>query len=524
MPLWMNGMLLVRVLHAQLVSMLNWMRNAFLAVLLVGAVPLFGAGKWIRGSIDDSKIYPGTTNAFQVYLPSAYDGTKPACVLLKLDGIGDYEVQVIERLIAAKELPVIVAVGISPGVISRNGAVVRYNRSFEFDSMNDDFPNYVLDELLPEIERLGVRISHDAKDRMVMGASTGGIGAWTLAWRRPDQFSRVYSEIGTFVSMRGGNQYPALIRKTEPKPIRVFLEDGTEDAWNPLFGSWYEANLLMFSALEFAGYDVNHSWSVHGHDARPGQALLPDVLRWLWRDYPAPVATGISKNSTLVEITNPGSGWEFLPENQDSGARGLAVDPSGKLTVDNSGIAFGPDGKLFHSKGHILVREDGSVYESVGGIVTRTVNGKKQVLESTLPTASGIAFSPDKKLFFVADAGSQWVYSYVVEADGSMSDRQRFYWLHMTDIPNNSGARDLATDTHGNLYVATRMGIQVCDQNGRVRAILPLPAPGLPVQALAISKKYLFATDGKRVFRRKIKVDGIPQWAQPIAYERIGPG
>jgi sugar lactone lactonase YvrE len=500
------------------------MRNAFLAVLLVSAVPLFGAGKWIHGSIDDSKIYPGTSNAFQVYLPSAYDGAKAACLFLKLDGIGDYEAEVLERLLTAKELPVMVAVGISPGVVTRNGQVVRYNRSFEFDSMNDNFPNYVLDELLPAIERLGVRISHDAKDRMVMGASTGGIGAWTLAWRRPDQFSRVYSEIGTFVSMRGGNQYPALIRKTDPKPIRVFLEDGTEDAWNPLFGSWYEANLLMWSALEFAGYDVNHSWSAHGHDARPGQAMLPDVLRWLWRGHPAAVAAGVSKNSTLVEITSPGGGWESLSEKEDGEKRGLAVDQSGKLIVDNSGIAFGPDGKLFHSRGHILVREDGSVYESVGGVVTRTLNGKKHVLDSSLPTASGIAFSPDKKLFFVADAGSQWVWSYVVQPDGSVSDRQRFYWLHMTDIPNNSGAEDLATDTHGNLYVATRMGIQVCDQNGRVRAILPLPAPGVSAVALALSKTYLFATDGTRVFRRKIKVPGVSQWALPVAYQSIGPG
>ena len=505
-------------------SMLKCMRSAIVAVLLVCTTPLFGAGKWIRGSIDDSVIYPGTTNPFQVYLPAAYDGTKPACLMLKLDGIGDYEAQVIERLMGAKELPVMVAVGISPGAIARNGQVIRYNRSFEFDSVNDDFPNYVLDELIPSIERLGVRISHQAKDRMVMGASTGGIGSWTLAWRRPDQFSRVYSEIGTFVSMRGGHEYPALIRKTEPKPIRVFLEDGTEDAWNPLFGSWYEANLLMLSALEFAGYDVNHSWSIHGHDARPGQAMLPEVLRWLWRDYPAPVTAGTSKNSTLVEITGPGSGWETLPEPHDGVVRALAIDPADKLTMGNSGIAFGPDGKLYHSSGRILVREDGSVYESFGGVVTRTLNGKKQVLESSLPTASGIAFSPDKQLFFVADAASQWVYSYVVEADGSISNRQRFYWLHMTDVPNNSGAQDMATDAHGNLYVATRMGIQVCDQNGRVRAILPLPAPSLPVIGLAISKQYLFATDGKRVFRRKIKVEGIPQWAKPIGYERIGPG
>lgn len=500
------------------------MRRATIAALFVCAAPLFGAGKWIRGSIDDSVIYPGTTNQFQVYLPDAYDGTKPACLLLKLDGIGDYDAQVIEHLITAKELPIMIAVGISPGAITRNGQVVRYNRSFEFDSMSDDFPNYVLAELVPRVERLGVRISHEANDRMVMGASTGGIGAWTLAWRRPDQFSRVYSEIGTFVSMRGGHEYPALIRKTEPKAMRVFLEDGTEDAWNPLFGSWYEANQLMLSALEFAGYDVNHSWSVHGHDARPGQALLPEVLRWLWRDYPAPVTAGISKNSTLVEITIPGSGWEAVSESHEGAVRGLAVDPSGKLAVEKSGIAFGPDGRLYHSAGQILVREDGSVYESLGGVITRTANGKKRVLESSLPTASGVAFSPDKKLFFVADSASKWVYSYVVEADGSMSNRQRFYWLHMADVPNDSGAQGLATDAHGNLYVATRLGIQVCDQNGRVRAILPLPAPSLRASALAISSQYLFATDGKRVFRRKLNVQGTPQWAPPMAYERIGPG
>ena len=498
--------------------------RSVIILLLVCTAPAFGAGQWIHGSIDDSVIYPGTTNPFQVYLPDAYDRTKPACLLLKLDGISEYDAQVLERLVKSKELPVMIAVGISPGAVARNGQTIRYNRSFEFDSMNDDFPNYVLDELIPRIERLGVQISHEAKDRMVMGASTGAIGSWTLAWRRPDQFSRVYSEIGTFVSMRGGHEYPALIRKTEPKPIRVFLEDGTEDAWNPLFGSWYEANLLLLSALEFAGYDVHHSWSVHGHDARPGQALLPEVLRWLWRDYPAPVTAGVSKNSTLLEITIPGSGWETLPESREGLGHGLAVDPSDKLAVENGGVAFGPDGKRHHSAGHILVREDGSVYESWGGVITRTLNGRKQVLESSLPTASGIAFSPDKQLFFVADSASKWVYSYVVEADGSLTSRQRFYWLHMTDVPNNSGAQDLATDAHGNLYVATRMGIQVGDQNGRVRAILPLPAPSLPVRGLAISKQYLFATDGKHIFRRKINVPGIPQWAQPRTYERIGPG
>ncbi len=504
--------------------MLRSMRLAVLALFTACAtVPLFGAGRWLQGSITDSKIYPGTKNDFQIYLPSAYDANRPACLLLKLDGIGEHEANILEDLIAAKQIPVMVAVGISPGVVARDGHVLRYNRSFEFDSVNDNFPNFVLNELLPRVESMGVRLSHEGRDHMAMGASTGGIGSWTLAWRRPDQFSRVYSEIGTFVAMRGGSEYPALIRKTEPKAIRVFLEDGTEDAWNPLFGSWYEANQAMLSALEFAGYDVNHSWSRHGHDARPGQAMLADVLRWLWRDYQAQIRPGTSKNTTLAEIAVPASGWEMLP-----GIHGqvgdLAIHPSGELVVENNGVAFGPDGKRHLSPGHILVREDASIYESAGGKITRTRGGKEQTMETDLPNASGIAFSPDKKLFFVADRSSQWIYSYVVNADGSLEDKQRFYWLHTTDVPNNSGAEDLAVDAHGNLYAATRMGIQVCDQNGRVRAILPLPTPDGRAVAVALSDQYLYASDGTHVFRRPIKVRGVQQWAKPVTYPSIGAG
>ncbi len=217
-------------------------------------------GEFLHGTIIDSRIYPGTTNDFQVYVPAQYDPAKPACLLIKLDGMGAYEGAVLDNLIASKEVPVIIGVGISSGTIWKDPPgtpdrrASRFNRSFEFDSINDHFPDFVLNELLPAVKKLttsngrAIKISSEGNDHAATGGSTGGIGSFTLAWRRPDQFTRVYSVIGTFVAMRGGNEYPALIRKTDPKPIRIFLEDGSTDTWNPLFGSWWDANLNMESA------------------------------------------------------------------------------------------------------------------------------------------------------------------------------------------------------------------------------------------------------------------------------------
>jgi gluconolactonase len=144
-----------------------------------------------------------------------------------------------------------------------------------------------------------------------------------------------------------------------------------------------------------------------------------------------------------------------------------------------------------------------------------------------LLSASGVALSPDGSLFYAAEKTTKWIYSYVVQPDGSLRDKQPYFWLHMTDIPNDSGAEDLAVDTHGNLYVATRMGIQVCDQNGRVRAILPLPTPCGPVRSLCFGGEHfdvLWVTDGTQVFRRQLKVRGFAPWAAPVAVPSSGPG
>ena len=161
---------------------------------------------------------------------------------------------------------------VTPGKVKAlsDQALDRFNRSFEYDGLGDDYARFVLDELLPEVEKQSttdgraIHLSHDGNDRCIAGSSSGAICAFTAAWERPDAFRRVFSAIGTYVGLRGGNVYPTLIRKFEPKPIRVFLQDGNTDL-NIYGGDWWMANQEMERALTFAGYEVNHAWG----DRRP---------------------------------------------------------------------------------------------------------------------------------------------------------------------------------------------------------------------------------------------------------------
>ena len=182
--------------------------------------PAIPHGEFLHSSITDSKIYPGTENGFEVYIPAQYDPAKPACLLVKLDGMGAFEGNVLDSLIAKKEAPIIIGVGIDSGVIWKDPPGTpkrradRFNRSYEFDSMNDHFPDYVLNELLPAVQKLkthdgrAINLSPDGNDHAAMGASTGGIGSFTLAWRRPDQFTRIFDSIGTFVSIAWRSRIP----------------------------------------------------------------------------------------------------------------------------------------------------------------------------------------------------------------------------------------------------------------------------------------------------------------------------
>jgi len=172
----------------------------------------------------------------------------------------------------------------------------RYNRIYEYDSLTPRFAEFLLGELIPAVAK-NYNLSKNPDDRGLSGVSTGAVGAFAAAWNRPDQFHRVLSFIGTYVSMKGADALPALVRKTEPKPIRIFMQDGTQDHIVPPepfgsspFGSWPISNQVMYDALEFAGYDVKLEMGTGAHNTQQAGAVLPDALRWLWRGYPEPIA------------------------------------------------------------------------------------------------------------------------------------------------------------------------------------------------------------------------------------------
>jgi sugar lactone lactonase YvrE/enterochelin esterase-like enzyme len=536
-------------------------------------------GDVTKYTFDHSKIFPGTVRDYWVYVPKQYDPAKPACVWVNQDGIQFKAPAVFDELIARKEMPIVIGVFIMHGRVKAltPSALDRFNRSYEYDGLGDNYARFVLDELLPEVETRTapdgrpIRLSHNGNDRGIGGASSGAICAFTAAWERPDAFRRVFSAIGTYVGLRGGNVYPTLIRKYEPKPLRIFLQDGSADQ-NIYGGDWWMANQEMERALTFAGYEVKHDWGEGGHSGEHGTRIYADAMRWLWKDWPTPPKAGLG-SSQLREILIPGEDWKLVADGYKF-TEGPAVNAKGEVffndvpssktykvgldgqvsqflgdTQKGDGQAFGPDGRLYAVAGgaeqiraydadgkttviaegfrgnDIVVRHDGSVYVTHPGwngtdpskVWYISPRGEKRVVDTGLKFSNGITLSPDQSLLFIDDTRSHWVYSYQIHSDGSLADKQRYHHLHVPDTADDSGADGMRVDRDGRLYVATRLGVQVCDQAGRVNCIIPTPNGKISNLCFGGEKfETLFATCGDRVYRRKVKVKGANAFETPI--------
>jgi enterochelin esterase-like enzyme len=254
-----------------------------------------------------SEVFPGTQHAYWVYAPAQYQSNEPAALLVFNDGQamiatnGDMRVpNVLDNLIWRREIPVMIAVFINPGRTPeqpepnpRDWGDRNTNRPEEYNRLNDKYAHVIVDELMPVL-RKQYNISTDPEMHAIAGSSSGAIAAFTVAWERPNEFHKVISIVGSFVNLRGGHVYPEKIMQSERKPIRMFLVDGVNDnralrgdTYDPE-RDWHFQNVRMVEALTKKSYDVNYCWGIGLHGQKQGGAMLPEMMRWLWRDYPRP--------------------------------------------------------------------------------------------------------------------------------------------------------------------------------------------------------------------------------------------
>jgi gluconolactonase len=499
-------------------------------------------GEIIKLTFENSKIFPGTWREYFIYVPAQYDPAKPACVWVNQDGIQFKAPTVFDNLINSGEMPVTIGVFVTPGQVKATDektALNRYNRSFEYDGLGEAYVRFILEEILPDVEKhktkdgRAIHLSTKAADRGIGGSSSGAIAAFNAAWERPEAFSRVFSSIGTYIGLRGADRFPALIRKYEAKPIRVFIQDGSNDL-NIYAGDWFKANEMMERSLIFAGYQVKAVYGEGGHNGKMATSVLPQAMRWLWKDHPQPVTTSASKNDMLKAITTLGEGWELVGDKFDIDGL-MQANPAGEVFATGWGETrfrkIGLDGKTVAVKKGapefkartVVAAKNGSKYWVTSGFVPyatlngKQTNGKTQKQRVGRINTGGITLTPDQSEIYLSDLGSHWIWMYRINAGGKPSDGQKFGWLYTPDDADSAEPTTMQCDTAGRLYVATRMGIQVLDQAGRVNAILPVPN-GLAADLCFGGANFdmLYVLSGDKIYRRRLNARGVNTFDAPM--------
>ena len=434
----------------------------------------------------ESTLFENTTRNWSIYVPAQYKKDQPAALMIFQDGHsysdvkGRFRVPVVfDNLIARGDMPPTIAVFINPGHDKSKPKPESpwkgSNRSFEYDSLGDRYARFLLEEIIPEVEKK-CTLSKAPEMRAVCGASSGGICSFTTAWERPDAFQKVLSTIGSFTGLRGGNLYPSLIRKSEPKPLRIYLADTSGDLDNP-FGNWPLSNRLMTSSLQYMGYDVRFDWAEgFGHNADHGGAQFPEALKWLWRKETHQAALDtkgdLKGDMTLLHLLVPNQTWEIVADNLGfadapcSDAQGnfyfsdMKAPAVYKLNVADgkrteivkeavSGMKFGPDGLLYGCQGaksrvvsidlsngsiqevakdvapnDLAVSSDGFIFitETKHQRVTRIhiKTGEVTPVGTGINRPNGIALSNDGGTLAVSDSAGENAWTFRVNTDGSL--------------------------------------------------------------------------------------------------------
>lgn len=241
------------------------------------------------------------TRKVTVYIPQQYVPGTEAPFIVAQDGPDPSLFAALDSLIAAHKVPVQIAVSIANGGGDAQGS----ERGLEYDTMSGVYADFVETEVLPRVEKeAGVRLTRDPDGRAAMGGSSGAACALIMAWYHPNWYHRVLSYSGTFINQQWPQNpnlphgawafHERLIKESAKKPIRLWMEVGDRDLYNPNvmrdgMHDWVVANENMVKVLAARGYSYQFVFAKNaGHvDHAVKQQTLPEALEWLWAGYKA---------------------------------------------------------------------------------------------------------------------------------------------------------------------------------------------------------------------------------------------
>ncbi|MFI5356320.1 MAG: alpha/beta hydrolase-fold protein [Opitutales bacterium] len=523
-------------------------------------------GRLEKYQFNTSRIFPGTERDYWVYVPAQYRPTKAACLLVVQDGwshlfFNRWAVNIVlDNLIHQGAMPIMIGVFINPGQVppARPNVWARINRSFEYDSTGDRYVRFLLEELLPEVEQR-YRIRADGNSRAIMGGSSGAFCALNAAWERPDKFQRVFSNVGSFAPMRGGDTLANRVRLTDPKPLRIFLAGGAADL-DVVCGHWWTVNLAMQAALRYAGYEVRHAWDDRaGHNEFHGSMVCPAALRWLWSGYPRKVKAGRDSRQPVVKVLAPQRHWESMAA-APAGVGALAVDLAGRLCfaaeadgtirrLESTGrttvlarnlpgiaaLAFDAAGVLLaarpsarqvcrlrgRNRPEILAKGmavHGIGVNGTGGIylaetkrnrvwhLSRSGGRCEVAWRGKAPTVLCATGDGTQMLVALANGDHVWITS--IAPEGGLTHAEPFFVLCRDEGEPAREVTAMSVACPGWLLIATRAGLQLNFHHGLVAGFVPPPVPGAALTGVALAgpkRDELYVSCRGRIFRRRIR-------------------
>jgi enterochelin esterase-like enzyme len=512
-------------------------------------------GTLTSGVLEPGAVFPDVPHSYSVYHPAT--GLAPFPLSVFLDGMIFNHVmhitEVLDRLIDQGAIPPMVAVFVDPGMLTPPGEEqqTRMDRGFEYDGLNDRIAKFLETELLPAVSKQ-VELSSDPDQHAIFGCSSSSPGALVTAWHRPDLFRRVGTFIGSYLDLRGASHLAALIRKGEPRPLKVWLFSAESDHRSTAqpygtywAGDWPAANAAIHSALLYRGYQTELVSGVGEHDLAEPTAKLAEALSWIWQSAGEPIqveppaawrAAGWETRGSVWDLAERvGNAWE-LRKDWNSGQ--VRADLHGRLISHSPVLAIGPANQIIVSEqthpdestltlnsktvatlpgtvtglawdGADIVYSAG--YDTEGGYLDTVGLRDSRIRRKRIPAArtGGIALSADRGQLLLCDPSSRFQWSFVIGDSGQPIAPAPYYLLDEFELAG--GARDVATDTFGRAYFATLLGVQVCEPIGRVEMHLAPPLPGRWIDSLAIggpSRKDLFVVQSGKLYRRRLTATG----------------